>query len=745
MKDPDPSAPIDACEFWTQLASLEDGSMPNEQRDALMLQLEQSASARRLYAEYFRHSEGLAAEARYLEERGRLPTLHSASPPSRLFVRSLLVAAALLVISATIASLVMLKRPAPQVLSAATSADARWSINGTDQDPNTKELTIASGATVEVFSGTLKLKGESGAVMILQGPAKATFPELHRPELKHGWFWLDSGESQDPFEVLTPELIVRDIGTRFGVRVPEQGPAEVHLIEGKVEILDKNSGEMITAFEPSQQGLLISASGEPMPIPLARDPFPELEALLADTASYATTIQSQNPTGYWRIGEARMGRLTNEITGGTTGGRPQSIRILPEGPSPTSGFQGFGKDNRAAALPGGLEGAAISLGVTPIHRGLLFQEDFNGDGSPLHDTTPAQTSKKARWIACPSFRSDGTIVNGLGSATLAFEPFNGCLYTLDASFNEIIENGEHWLALGFANGQSPESSRFNRFVEGSPEGRAWILARGPNATYPNMTFTRGTGDAAEWEGPLSVPSGDDLDLRIVLDTTKGAGKWTATWYAKRQTESQYTCVRPQSPVINEMIRSIGIAASGGSIAGSISHLSLRAEPTPDLFSGDHLADGRVQLPRREGAVSFWVRRPPKDGSREILWSAGDDPSDISMQASLEADGRVAFFMENGRYDVLMTSRRRIDDDRWHHLVVTWSPSAVDLYLDDTRVARDADGRSLQQGVLSELRFGCGPMGSANAAFEGLLDEIAIWDRPLDAVEVQHQFHSAKGK
>ncbi len=739
------SQPIDALVLWEKLVDLEDGSLLPDECEEVMNLLEESKAARRLYAEFFLHSEGLAAEARFLDEQGRLPVLFDAARSSRLFFRSFLVAAAVLVIGAIVASLVMLKKPEPVLLSAASTADARWTVDGLVQNPNADGVTVGEGATVQVTSGTLKLLLESGASMVLQGPARVSFPQLGKPVLDYGWLWLDSGESDESFEVRTPELIVRDIGTRFGVRVTGQGPAEVHLIEGKIEVLERATGKEITVFEPKQQGLLVQVLGEPMTIPLARDPFPDLAKLLADKANYATTIRSQSPTGYWRIEGRDSDRLINEISGGVTGGRHHGTQVVGNELTKAAGFEGFDDGNLSVVLLGEPHGSGISLGMTPVHEGVLFRDSFSGGVTGLHGRAPEQTMEGVKWVSSPAFRSDGEIGRGPGSATLAFEPRDGCLYTLDASFAGIRGDDDHWLAFGFANGQSSEVGIFNRFVSGSPEGRLWMLARGDQSTSPNMTHTRGTGDGVEWGGPLVDARGGGFDLRIVLDTTSGSGMWTASWYAKRTSDTDYICVRADSPLVSEMIGSVGLAASGGNATGIIKSFSLQAERMPNEKAGHQLAEGRAHMARREGAVSFWVRRAEAGGRREVLWSAGDDPRDGSMQARLEADGRVTFFMENGRYDVLLTSQRSLADGRWHHVAMSWSSSSVDIYLDGQRVARDNEGRSMQQGILTELRFGYGPNGTENAPLKGSLDEIAVWDRPLEAAEVLHQFQSAKGK
>jgi hypothetical protein len=159
----------------------------------------------------------------------------------------------------------------------------------------------------------------------------------------------------------------------------------------------------------------------------------------------------------------------------------------------------------------------------------------------------------------------------------------------------------------------------------------------------------------------------------------------------------------------------------------------------------HLADGPARVARREGAVSFWVRRESGGEKPEILWSAGEGRKDSSIHACLTADGRAGFFMENGRYDVLLASEEPVSDGKWHHLVASWSPSAVDLYVDGVQVARDTEFRGAQHGILPELRFGGDGPDAGFGHFSGSFDEIAVWDRPLTSVEVVHQFRSAQGE
>jgi hypothetical protein len=110
---------------------------------------------------------------------------------------------------------------------------------------------------------------------------------------------------------------------------------------------------------------------------------------------------------------------------------------------------------------------------------------------------------------------------------------------------------------------------------------------------------------------------------------------------------------------------------------------------------------------------------------------------------MEASGRIGLFIENGRYDVWITSEETIVDGRWHHLAASWSPNTADLYLDGRRVAWDRETRELLQGTLPDLRVGGGPHEPGPAGFTVDIDEFATWDRALTPIEVGQQFRSAQ--
>lgn len=529
MPEEEPEEELDLSSLWLTLQDFEDGTLTMERHDQLMAQLERSPAARRAYFEYFQQSAIFKMEGAKMHELGLLPVVDERPYSKKLVKYSLITAGLAVAVIALVATFININPPPPPRLSADVAAGTRWAVDGKLQNPNSTNLTVMEGSQVEVLSGTLKLQIASGATMVMQGPAKVFFPKLEQPKIENGWLWIESAGQEEPFEVSTADFLIRDIGTRFGVGVTGDQLTEVHLIEGKVEVYSKVSGQKIANLVPGKTGYQFSDSTPKIALPLKPDPFPKLADLLAAKQNFHTAILSQTPVGYWQLDEPTHQPLANTITTGPPA--TPGLDILPGEPGigAADGFHGFHEENRAVRL-------------------------------------------------------------GLGD-----------------------------------------------------EQRSTLIG-------------------------LDAPHG---------------------------------------------------------------------------------------ISRQQGSVAFWIRRHPDNTQGGILWLAGFPiPNDTAPNASmihtqLDPNGQIGLFIENGKFDVIISSTRRITDNRWHHLAASWGPESVTLYLDGNQVAQAQDFGKLQPGTSSGrfIRFG---KPSRNLAqenrgfFNGWVDEISLWDRPLTPVEVLHQFQSAQG-
>ncbi|MCO6043275.1 autotransporter-associated beta strand repeat-containing protein [Aeoliella sp. ICT_H6.2] len=244
-------------------------------------------------------------------------------------------------------------------------------------------------------------------------------------------------------------------------------------------------------------------------------------------------------------------------------------------------------------------GAGVALGGART----FFSDDFSGAGAPLNGSTPDTSYDGNRWVAAPVFEDDGDSVTGPNagaSATLAFQPVSGSTYVLETSISNIVGNG-NWFGVGFANGQSDASSDAARFIAGDVEGLAWALYRGN--TDGNQTFLGDTSVAgnsglvsqAAWLTSENV-GGGDVAIRISLDTTGGAGNWTATMEA--DTGSGFQTIRDTEVLLDEAITSVGVVnASTEAITGTVESFSLTGtEPANVRLLGQTLTvDGDLTM------------------------------------------------------------------------------------------------------------------------------------------------------
>ncbi|MEO0476204.1 MAG: BNR-4 repeat-containing protein [Planctomycetota bacterium] len=236
--------------------------------------------------------------------------------------------------------------------------------------------------------------------------------------------------------------------------------------------------------------------------------------------------------------------------------------------------------------------AVLWLCQATVAQQTLYFDDFSGAGGNLNGVLPDMGGGSA-WVASSLFNADGSIeaANG-GSATLAFTPTFGNIYTLEASFRGLSAGAgadptdeRDWLALGFAAGQSSGSTGSDRFINNNVIGKAWHFVRGAtNSGSGNSALigsnSSGTVDGIGWSS-LNNAFGGDMDLRIVLDTTQSQSNWNATWYAKRPTDASFTQVRGMTALQSNLIDSVGIAKSNTGITGSISNFSLTSETGQD--------------------------------------------------------------------------------------------------------------------------------------------------------------------
>lgn len=142
----------------------------------------------------------------------------------------------------------------------------------------TLENSKLGPGTLALVEGVATLKFDSGAMVTLEAPTRLEILNAMNCRLLEGSLTADVPESAHGFTIVTPDLKVVDLGTRFGMTTGAAGDSHVYVFEGEVK-LDKTTGEEIrrlkqgkmfhvnsgataaTAFEPKRFQMELAADG----------------------------------------------------------------------------------------------------------------------------------------------------------------------------------------------------------------------------------------------------------------------------------------------------------------------------------------------------------------------------------------------------------------------------------------------------------------------------------------------------
>lgn len=113
------------------------------------------------------------------------------------------------------------------------SVDADW------QDIEPMPGALLEAGSFWLAAGTVELEFNRGARVTLQGPSSFELKNAHLLHVSSGNLVAKIPEEAIGFTITTDEAEVVDLGTEFGLRVSDGGQTEVHVIEGLVEVFER--------------------------------------------------------------------------------------------------------------------------------------------------------------------------------------------------------------------------------------------------------------------------------------------------------------------------------------------------------------------------------------------------------------------------------------------------------------------------------------------------------------------------
>lgn len=231
---------------------------------------------------------------------------------------------------------------------------------------------------------------------------------------------------------------------------------------------------------------------------------------------------------------------------------------------------------------------------------IIYADDLSGStgvsiNGAIPDTRPGSetwlcrtsrdTGKGAGFPFEPSGRfggATGATTDWDANATLPFTPEQGKQYALDVRLTGVSRTstsyaGQDWLGFGFVG---------TTHIEGNftgTSGGAWmkINMAGSNSGVHQVALKNLVDANTTYQNWTASPSfTGNYDLRLILNTTAGAGNWTVSWLAKLPTDGSYTTVYSNLDVLNEGITRVGFSLASHDIGGTIDSMQLSVIPEP---------------------------------------------------------------------------------------------------------------------------------------------------------------------
>lgn len=156
-----------------------------------------------------------------------------------------------------------ISEPAPLALSHVgmllDTEDAVWA----DEDLG-EEIAYGTrfpaGKLLWLKSGIARIRFESGAGVVLEGPAQIKLNSSMNAKLNYGKLAAYVPDEAHGFTIDTPEIQIVDQGTRFGAVVDPLGKAEVHVFEGQVDVKPQSAAKTLNL--KASQAVLFSRQNE---------------------------------------------------------------------------------------------------------------------------------------------------------------------------------------------------------------------------------------------------------------------------------------------------------------------------------------------------------------------------------------------------------------------------------------------------------------------------------------------------
>lgn len=372
-------------------------------------------------------------------------------------------------------------------------------------------------------AGLLQLEFYGGATVVVEGPAEIEILDESRVVCRLGRLRGHVPEPARGFAVLAPAFELVDLGTEFGLNVLDDGVAEVHVFDGKVELYDAESNRNLESRRELNAGdaLMVDRDGTSTPTATRETDF-----VTSGRLSTMTDVRRQEQLRRWRT-------LRDSLQDDS-----RVVAYFPFDRSQAEDRLLIGDAISDTTIEGAIVGCEWAEGRWPGKTSLQFKRP----GDRVRITIPGEFTSLtySTWVRVDGLDrirnslllTDGFGKNGIhwqirqdGSLTLGMRYANRRAHNYDTRpiFNHfrlgqwihlatVYDTGESRVTH-YVNGEPAERQRLKRFADG-------VLKIG-NATIGNWSG-RGESDVRNFNGCMDelIVFGkalDDQEVRRIYE------------------------------------------------------------------------------------------------------------------------------------------------------------------------------------------------------------------------------------
>jgi len=240
-----------------------DGNLTDAQRARLSRWLKESTEARRFYVRALGQSASLHTYAAEMHAEAPDVPARIVRPIFAWWAAGLAAAAALAIglwFSRAPLSLPSVSAPTGESVARLTaSKDCAWS--GLAASAPKSGERLGKGRRLELTAGFAEITFDSGARVVLQGPASLDVNSAWDGTLRRGTLTARVPAEAIGFRISNPSVEVVDLGTEFTMIADANGSTDVLVLKGEVEAAPRSSGDQDTILLREKESRRFASSG----------------------------------------------------------------------------------------------------------------------------------------------------------------------------------------------------------------------------------------------------------------------------------------------------------------------------------------------------------------------------------------------------------------------------------------------------------------------------------------------------